>query len=146
VCPAKHSGLTSRADHLVRMVREKAAQGVIILLLKFCDPHAFDYPYLKNALDREGVPSLLLEVEDQLPPEGQLKTRFEAFLEMFVKEWKMAEEMKVLDPEKEKRKIQSAKKMKEIMTAYYIEAKTGRGRPERRLHGSRVAVLWSRSL
>ena len=36
----------------------------------------------------------------------------------------MAEEMKGLDPEKEKRKIQSAKKMKEIMTAYYIEAKT----------------------
>jgi bcr-type benzoyl-CoA reductase subunit B len=36
----------------------------------------------------------------------------------------MAEEMKVLDPEKEKRKIQSAKKIKEIMTAYYIEAKT----------------------
>jgi bcr-type benzoyl-CoA reductase subunit B len=36
----------------------------------------------------------------------------------------MAEEMKVLDPEKEKRKIQSVKKMKDIMTAYYIEAKT----------------------
>ncbi len=36
----------------------------------------------------------------------------------------MAEEMKVLDPEQEKRKIQSVKKMKEIMTAYYIEAKT----------------------
>ena len=35
----------------------------------------------------------------------------------------MAEEMKVLDPEKEKRKIQSVKKMKDIMTAYYIEAK-----------------------
>ena len=36
----------------------------------------------------------------------------------------MAEEMKGLDPEKEKRKIQSVKKMKDIMTAYYIEAKT----------------------
>ena len=35
----------------------------------------------------------------------------------------MAEEMKVLDPEKEKRKIKSVKKMKEIMTAYYFEAK-----------------------
>ncbi len=35
----------------------------------------------------------------------------------------MAEEMKVLDPEKEKRKIKSVKKMKDIMTAYYIEAK-----------------------
>jgi bcr-type benzoyl-CoA reductase subunit B len=36
----------------------------------------------------------------------------------------MAEEMKGLDPEKEKRKIKSVKKMKDIMTAYYIEAKT----------------------
>jgi bcr-type benzoyl-CoA reductase subunit B len=35
----------------------------------------------------------------------------------------MAEEMKGLDPEKEKRKIKSVKKMKEIMTAYYMEAK-----------------------
>lgn len=82
ICPAKHSGLTSRADHLVKMVRERDARGVIILLLKFCDPHAFDYPYLKNALDKQGIPNLLLEVEDQLPPDGQLRTRFEAFLEM----------------------------------------------------------------
>ncbi|MFH1078778.1 MAG: 2-hydroxyacyl-CoA dehydratase family protein [Pseudomonadota bacterium] len=82
VCPAKHSGLTNRADYLVRMARERDARGVIILLLKFCDPHAFDYPYLKNALDREGIPNLLIEVEDQLPPDGQLRTRFDAFLEM----------------------------------------------------------------
>jgi benzoyl-CoA reductase subunit C len=82
VCPAKHSGLTTRAEHLIKMVRERDAQGVVVLLLKFCDPHAFDYPYLKNALEKEGIPSLLLEVEDQLPPEGQLRTRFEAFLEM----------------------------------------------------------------
>lgn len=82
ICPAKHSGLTTRADHLVRLVKEKKAQGVIILLLKFCDPHAFDYPYLKNALEKNGIPSLLIELEDQLPPEGQLRTRLEAFLEM----------------------------------------------------------------
>lgn len=82
VCPAKHGGLTNRADHLVSLVKEKNARGVIFLLLKFCDPHAFDYPYLKAALDREGIPSLLMEVEDPLPPEGQLRTRIEAFLEM----------------------------------------------------------------
>jgi bzd-type benzoyl-CoA reductase N subunit len=82
VCPAKHRGLTDRADHLVGLVREKDARGVIFLLLKFCDPHAFDYPCLKAALDREGIPSLLMEVEDPLPPEGQLRTRIEAFLEM----------------------------------------------------------------
>ena len=82
VCPAKHRGLTDRADHLVRLVREKRAQGVIFFLLKFCDPHAFDYPYLKEALDREGIPSMVMEVEDRLPADGQLRTRFEAFVEM----------------------------------------------------------------
>jgi benzoyl-CoA reductase subunit C len=82
VCPAKHRGLSDRADHLVRLVREKQAQGVIFFLLKFCDPHAFDFPYLKEALDQEGVPSMLMEVEDRLPAEGQLRTRFEAFVEM----------------------------------------------------------------
>jgi bzd-type benzoyl-CoA reductase N subunit len=82
VCPAKHRGLTDRADHLVRLVREKRAQGVIFFLLKFCDPHAFDYPYLKEALDQAGIPSMLLEVEDRLPADGQLRTRFETFVEM----------------------------------------------------------------
>ena len=82
VCPAKHAGLTGRADHLVRLTREKRAQGVVFFLLKFCDPHAFDYPYLKEALDREGIPSIAVEVEDRLPADGQLRTRFEAFIEM----------------------------------------------------------------
>ena len=36
----------------------------------------------------------------------------------------MSQPDKGMDPEKEKRKIKSAKKMKEIMTGYYIEAKT----------------------
>jgi len=82
VCPAKHRGLTDRADHLIRLVRLRRAQGVIFFLLKFCDPHAFDYPYLKEALDREKIPSMLMEVEDRLPADGQLRTRFEAFVEM----------------------------------------------------------------
>ena len=82
VCPAKHTGLTDRADHLVRLAREKRAQGVVFFLLKFCDPHAFDYPYLKEALDREGIASMVVEVEDRLPADGQLRTRFEAFIEM----------------------------------------------------------------
>ncbi len=81
-CPAKHAGLFARADRLVDIVRKKRARGVVFLLLKFCDPHAFDYPYLREALDREGIPSLLLEVEDRLPSEGQLRTRFETFIEM----------------------------------------------------------------
>jgi bzd-type benzoyl-CoA reductase N subunit len=81
-CPAKHSGLTNRAEHLISLVRHNKADGVAFLLVKYCDPHAFDYPYLKTALDGEGIPNILIEVSDQLPALGQLKTRFEAFIEM----------------------------------------------------------------
>jgi benzoyl-CoA reductase subunit C len=82
ICPAKHSSITIRGENLVRYVHEHDIHGVIFLLLKFCDPHSFDYPYLKEYLDKEGVPNMLLEIENQLPPEGQLLTRFDTFVQM----------------------------------------------------------------
>jgi len=82
VCPAKHQGNTSRADNLESLVKERKAEGVVFMLLKFCDPHAFDYPYLKQRLDALSVPSVLIEIDEQLPAQGPLKTRIEAFLEM----------------------------------------------------------------
>ncbi len=82
VCPAKHAGVTRRADDLIRRVRETAADGVIFLYLKFCDPHAFDYPDLKKTLDANGIPCLLAELDEQTVSRGQLQTRCEAFMEM----------------------------------------------------------------
>jgi len=82
ICPAKHISNTARGENVIEMVKKNNAQGVIFLLLKFCDPHDFDYPYMKEFLDREDVPSMLLEIEDQLPSEGQLMTRFETFIHM----------------------------------------------------------------
>jgi benzoyl-CoA reductase/2-hydroxyglutaryl-CoA dehydratase subunit BcrC/BadD/HgdB len=81
VCPAKHTGLTSRAENLIDIVKNKNADGVVFLFLKFCDPHAFDYPYLKNHLDQEGIPNTTIEMEDQSSLGERLKTRFEAFIE-----------------------------------------------------------------
>jgi benzoyl-CoA reductase subunit C len=81
-CPAKHAGLTHRGNNLVRTVRDCRADGVVFMLLKFCDPHAFDYPYLKEMLDRENIPSLLLEIEDQTQAGGQLQTRLETFIQI----------------------------------------------------------------
>ncbi len=82
VCPAKHSGIFSRGGRLVETVRESKADGVIFLVLKFCDPHSFDYPYMKEMLEKEGIPSMLFEIEEQASSGGQLKTRCEAFMEM----------------------------------------------------------------
>ena len=82
ICPAKHLSNTIRGERLIDLVRDHRADGVVFLLMKFCDPHDFDYPYLKSFLDKEGIPSMLLEIEDQLPSEGQLLTRFETFIHM----------------------------------------------------------------
>ncbi|UCE06410.1 MAG: 2-hydroxyacyl-CoA dehydratase [bacterium] len=82
ICPTKHATITYRGENLVRLAKEKNADGVIFLFLKFCDPHAFDYPFLKEYLDKEAIPNMLLEVGDQLPATGQVRTRLEAFVEM----------------------------------------------------------------
>ena len=82
ICAAKHSTNTARGERVVELAKTSGADGVIFLLLKFCDPHAFDYPYMKEFLDRENIPNMLYEVEDQLPSEGQLQTRFETFIHM----------------------------------------------------------------
>ncbi len=82
VCPAKHMDLTRRGTHLVQLAKTHRAGGVVFVLLKFCDPHAFDYPYMKEMLDAAGIPSLLFEIEDRQIGAGQVRTRCEAFIEM----------------------------------------------------------------
>ena len=82
ICPAKHLGLEERGRDLVRAVRRNQADGVVFLFLKFCDPHAFDYPYIKRMLDDEKIPSLFLEIEDRLFSEGQVQTRLETFIQI----------------------------------------------------------------
>ena len=80
-CPAKHTDLFRRGESLVNIAKTNNADGVIFLFLKFCDPHAFDYPYVKELLVKEGIASMLLEIEAPLPSGEQLKTRCQAFLE-----------------------------------------------------------------
>ncbi|HUX76647.1 MAG TPA: 2-hydroxyacyl-CoA dehydratase family protein [Anaerolineae bacterium] len=79
--PTKYHAQSSRAAHLLSLVRERHADGVIFARQKFCDPHGFDYVLMAQALDRAGVPHLLVELE-QASQAGQLRTRVEAFMEM----------------------------------------------------------------
>jgi bzd-type benzoyl-CoA reductase N subunit len=82
ICPAKHNGLRERGRQLVRAAAELNADGVVFILLKFCDPHAFDYPYLKEMIEKAGIPVLLIEIEDQAAGSEGLRTRLETFIEM----------------------------------------------------------------
>jgi benzoyl-CoA reductase subunit C len=80
-CPCKHNPEIDRAADFLQRIEEARARGVVFLLLKYCDPHAFDYPYLKEKLDQNKIPSLLLEIEPGSVPLGALDTRLKAFVE-----------------------------------------------------------------
>lgn len=80
--PMRGSSIQGRIDHLLKLVRESEAQGVVFYNIKFCEPESFDIPQVREALKKAGIPSIVLEVdlEDQLS--GQIETRLEAFMEM----------------------------------------------------------------
>ncbi len=82
ICPAKHSSPLARSENLVSLAKKNKADGVIFMLLKFCDPHAFDYPFLKESIEKQGIKTLLIEMDDQQQNSGQLATRFETFIHM----------------------------------------------------------------
>jgi benzoyl-CoA reductase/2-hydroxyglutaryl-CoA dehydratase subunit BcrC/BadD/HgdB len=79
--PTKHHGQRTRTAHLLALVRERNAHGVIFARQKFCDPHGFDTVQQAHVLRQAGVPYLVVELE-QASQAGQLRTRVEAFTEM----------------------------------------------------------------
>ncbi|HEY4004907.1 MAG TPA: 2-hydroxyacyl-CoA dehydratase family protein [Pseudonocardia sp.] len=68
-------------DHLVHAVEAAGAQGVIVLMVRFCEPHMLYYPELRRRLGQRGIPHLLIETEHEGLPVETVRTRVEAFLE-----------------------------------------------------------------
>ncbi len=80
-CPSKFHPTHDAGEHLLELVRRAKAAGVVFVLEKFCEPHAFDYAMILPMLDTVGVPHLLLEME-QTPSVEALRTRLQAFIEV----------------------------------------------------------------
>ncbi len=80
-CPAKHNNVHARAERVLSLIRRTGARGVIFVLPKFCEPHAFDEVLLAKAFASAGIPHLLIET-DLTVPAGQLRTRIQAFIEL----------------------------------------------------------------
>lgn len=80
-CPSKHKGTTARGEYILDLARRAKADGVIFLQLKFCDPHSFDYPYIRDMLEKAKLRTHLIEVEQTVAPSGQLRTKMQAFVE-----------------------------------------------------------------
>ena len=68
-----------RVDWIVETAQRRNAKGVIVALTKFCDPEEFDYPLIKKACEKAGLPVVLIETDRQSVNYEQAKTQLEAF-------------------------------------------------------------------
>ena len=79
-CPTKHFPNDDRFNYVIEQAND--CDGVVFLLLKFCEPHFYDYPQLKERLEEMGKKVLPLELEFPIASYEQLRTRIEAFYEV----------------------------------------------------------------
>jgi benzoyl-CoA reductase/2-hydroxyglutaryl-CoA dehydratase subunit BcrC/BadD/HgdB len=73
--------LQSRFGYLKGIIKEWKINGAIMLLVRYCDPFAFEMPSLKDYFDSLGVPSIYIEYDYTIGALAPLRTRVEAFLE-----------------------------------------------------------------
>jgi benzoyl-CoA reductase/2-hydroxyglutaryl-CoA dehydratase subunit BcrC/BadD/HgdB len=73
--------LQSRFGYLNGIIKEWKINGAVMLLVRYCDPFAFEMPALKDYFDSLGVPSTYIEYDYTIGALAPLRTRVEAFLE-----------------------------------------------------------------
>lgn len=73
--------LQSRFGYLKGPTRDWKVNGAILLLVRYCDPFAFEMPGMKDYLESIGIPSTYIEYDHTMGSLAPLRTRVEAFLE-----------------------------------------------------------------
>lgn len=80
--PLVYDSKKTRGQHLIDMVRQSRADGVLIAMMKFCDPEEFDYPIYKKELTQAGIPMIYMETELSNRGAEAFRTRLDGFREM----------------------------------------------------------------
>ncbi len=81
-CPTRAAEQGARIRHLEALRERSGARGVLLHLVKFCEPELFDVPAIRAAFARRGVPVLVVEGELEAALPAQVVTRVEAFVEL----------------------------------------------------------------
>lgn len=81
-CPTRAIDQDQRMRSLEALLERSGARGVIVHIVKFCEPELFDVPAIRRTFAARGVPLLYLEGELEPQLSGQTATRIEAFVEL----------------------------------------------------------------
>ena len=81
-CSLAYDPQKKRGAMIIDLAKQRQADGIILCLMKFCDPEEFDYPILAAEFEQAGLPLLYIEVDQQTQSLEQLRTRVQGFAEM----------------------------------------------------------------
>jgi benzoyl-CoA reductase subunit C len=81
-CPTRIDPNVDWNEWLFKAVGDCGAQGLVVLMAKFCEPHYFHYPRIKATFEAANVPHLLIETEHEGVPMENVRTKVESFAEM----------------------------------------------------------------
>jgi benzoyl-CoA reductase/2-hydroxyglutaryl-CoA dehydratase subunit BcrC/BadD/HgdB len=73
--------LQSRFGYLKSIINNWKINGAIMLLVRYCDPFAFEMPSLKDYFNSLGIPSTYIEYDYTTGALAPMRTRAEAFVE-----------------------------------------------------------------
>lgn len=74
--------INKRPGYIVDKVKENGAQGVVIMMMQFCDPEEIEFPSLKKGLDEADIPYVKIGMDQQMTDFGQARTSLQAFAEV----------------------------------------------------------------
>lgn len=73
-----------RVSFIIEEAKKKKADGIVVLMTKFCDPEEFDYVPIKRAADEAGIPHINIEVDRQMKNYQQANTMLQTFADMLI--------------------------------------------------------------
>jgi len=83
-CSLIYDPAKKRGQMLIDMARDGEADGIVLCMMKFCDPEEFDYPILKKEFEAANIPLLYLEIDQQMQSIEQARTRIQGFSEILL--------------------------------------------------------------
>ena len=71
-----------RGKIITEKVKKYKAEGVIYLLTKFSESEEFDYPIIRDELNKSNIKNILIEVDQQMTNFEQANTALQTFADM----------------------------------------------------------------
>ena len=81
-CSLATNPLKPRGQMLIDLATEHEADGVVVCMMKFCDPEEFDYPIYYPQLQKAGIRNVTIEVDLESKSFEQVSTRLQTFAEV----------------------------------------------------------------